>query len=62
MELSLLVATAVRQHRPELELLVREQVDAELARLVPELVEREVAARRHGTCLLRSQPLGSPDA
>ena len=48
MELAEVVAAAVRARTPELELLVREQVDAELARLVPEIVERELAARRNG--------------
>lgn len=48
MELTQVVAAAVRSRRAELELLVREQVDAELARLVPELVEAELHARRNG--------------
>ena len=47
-ELSLLVANAVRERRPELELLVRAEVDAELARVTGELVEQELAARRNG--------------
>ena len=48
MELAEVVAAAVRSRRPELELLVREQVDAELARVIGELVEQELAARRNG--------------
>ena len=47
MELAQVVAAAVRARRPELELLIREQVDAELARLI-ELVEAELQARRNG--------------
>lgn len=48
MQLSEVVASAVRERVADLEQLVREQVDAELARLVPEVVERELAARRNG--------------
>ncbi len=43
-----LVAAAVADRQPQLEQLVREHVDRELARLVGALVEQELAVRRNG--------------
>jgi hypothetical protein len=60
-ELAEVVAAAVRQRTPELERLVRERVDAELTRLVPELVERELAVRRNGGAP-EPAPVESPSA
>jgi hypothetical protein len=58
-ELAQVVAAAVRERTPELELLVRKQVDAELRRLPSEL-KPELAARRNGGTTVGISPVEDP--
>jgi hypothetical protein len=56
-ELVEVVAAAVEERRPELELLVRDLVDRELHRVAVELVAAELTARRNGTAAVdRTSP------